>query len=151
MTFINPDINNLVGHLKEIDPDKKPIWGSMNAIRMVEHIADTIRLAKGDHPFSLSIPEDKVDKAQGFLKSEHPLPKNFKVEFATDDMKQRSTTMDEAIEDLKQAWNEFNEFFKNSPDKKTLHPSFGKMNYDQWMRLHAKHTTHHLQQFGLDV
>ncbi|TXH28993.1 MAG: DUF1569 domain-containing protein, partial [Cyclobacteriaceae bacterium] len=35
------------------------------------------------------------------------------------------------------------------PAKKTTHPVFGALNFDEWILLHYKHVTHHSRQFGL--
>ncbi|MEO5782016.1 MAG: DUF1569 domain-containing protein, partial [Ginsengibacter sp.] len=61
----------------------------------------------------------------------------------------RYTTMQQAKEELTKSVDEFFEFFKNDADKKTLHPAFGELNFDEWVQLHHKHVIHHLKQFVL--
>lgn len=151
MNYISTDFDVIEKHLRQIDASKIPLWGSMSPQRMIEHLTDSINLATADHPYKLTIPEDKTDKAQGFLASEHPLPRDFKVEFATPETPLRNQNISEAIDEFERAWNRFQDFFEANPDEKTLHPSFGHLAYDQWLRLHSKHVTHHLQQFGVDV
>jgi len=51
---------------------------------------------------------------------------------------------------LHEAVDEFVEYFKNAPGKKTTHPVFGPLDFNEWVLLHYKHVTHHLRQFGVD-
>ena len=151
MNYITTDINVITHHLKKLDENSAPLWGSMSVQRMIEHLTDSINLATSDHSFKLTVPEDKIDKVQGFLASEHPLPREFKVEFANPKIPIRNHNIVEAINELEEAWGKFKSYFDANPDIKTLHPSFGHLGYDQWLRLHSKQITHHLQQFGIDV
>ena len=57
--------------------------------------------------------------------------------------------MDEALKKLSESIAYFEYFFKDDADKKTLHPVFGELNYEEWVLLHYKHVMHHLRQFGL--
>ena len=61
----------------------------------------------------------------------------------------RYTGMDEAVDKLGSAVGDFTSFFTENPGKKTLHPAFGELNYEEWILLHYKHVTHHLRQFEL--
>ena len=65
MTFIQPDLELVLQHFDKLDENTKPEWGSMSAQRMVEHLSDTLSLAKGELEVKLEIPEDKVEKAKG--------------------------------------------------------------------------------------
>lgn len=150
MNYIDPTLENALKHLEKLNEDTKPAWGTMTSQRMVEHITDTMRLATGKlGNFPLAIPEDKVEKAQGFLHSEHPLPKNFQVDFARPEVPLRNENLSDAIDELSANWIEFEEFFEENPEMVTLHPSFGNLNYELWLKIHSKHLTHHFLQFGL--
>lgn len=150
MNYIDPTLENVLKHLEKLTEDTRPEWGSMNALRMVEHLSDTVDLAMGTlGEFPLMIPEDKIEKAQGFLTSDHPMPKNFEVAFATSEMPVRNESLSDVIDEFTMKWIAFEEFYEAHPDTKTLHPSFGELNYEQWVQLHKKHLTHHFQQFGL--
>jgi hypothetical protein len=63
----------------------------------------------------------------------------------------RYTTMDEAIMDLEKQVNDFFNYFADDPEKKTLHPAFGELNFEEWVQLHHKHVKHHLKQFGTEL
>ncbi len=149
MQFIEPTLPAFLAHLKNLSADKQPLWGSMSPQRMVEHIADVLHLSVGKYQLEQLIPENKVEKAQAFLKTEHPMPKNFKVPFATPETPLRNQSLDEAIEEFSNAWKTAEKFFEENPGVTTLHPSFGQLNYDQWLLLHSKHFSHHFEQFGI--
>ncbi len=150
MNYIEPTLDVVLKHFDALSADKQPLWGSMNATRMVEHITDTLHLAMGRLPeIKLSIPEDKIPKAQAFLFSEHPLPRDFQAPFAKPNTPNRHDELSDAIDEFTLTWIEFDDFYEQNPEQKVLHPSFGELNYEMWMRLHQKHLTHHLQQFGL--
>lgn len=150
MSYTEPDLENALSHLNKLNEDTKPLWGEMNATRMVEHLSETMKLAMGQlGAFPQEIPEDKVEKAQGFLFSEHPLPKNFEASFAKKGTPVHSSSLSDAIDEFAMNWVDFQDFFEGNPEKTTLHPSFGALNYDKWLRLHNKHLAHHFKQFGL--
>lgn len=149
MTFIQPDLELVLQHLDKLDENTKPQWGSMSAQRMIEHLSDTMSLAKGELEVKLEIPEDKVEKAKGFLYSEHPMPVNFKASFAPENVTLRNESIELAIDEFTISWIEFVSLFEEESGKQTLHPNFGWLNFDDWMRLNSKHLTHHFIQFGL--
>lgn len=150
MDFIEPSLELVLEKLQELKSNQQPLWGSLNGHQMVEHLSVSIRLAKGElEGIELAIPEEKVEKAQLFLTSEHPMPRNFKVSFAPENPELRNESMAEALAEFEKEWKSFDQLFSDKKGLKTLHPSFGLLNYEQWMLVHKKHLTHHLQQFGL--
>ncbi len=149
MSFIETDLELILRYLDQLEANKKPLWGKMTAQRMVEHLSDTLKLAKGEIPTKLEIPEEKVDKARAFLYSEHPMPVDFKASFAPENMELRNESIDLAIDEFTINWIEFENLFEENTDLKTLHPNFGMLNYDDWNKLNSKHLTHHLKQFEL--
>jgi Protein of unknown function (DUF1569) len=149
MTFLEPNLNALLEKIEQLNENTKPLWGQMSAQRMIEHLSDTIILSHCNHPYQLTIPIEKIEKAQRFIHSDHPMPKNFKVEFAKTDIPTRNSDLTAAIEELIVKWNDFETFYKANPNHTALHPSFGKMDYNQWLRLHSKHFSHHFEQFGV--
>ena len=121
----------------------------MSPQRMVEHLSDAVLLSRGSHNFPLEIKEEHVARAQAFLISDHPLPQNFKAAFATPEIPTRNSSMTEATDEFKKNWNLFIADYIANPNKKELHPNFGILDFELWKRMHSKHITHHLQQFGI--
>lgn len=149
MSFIDTDLELVLRYLDRLESDKKPLWGKMSAQRMIEHLSDTMRLAKGELDVILEIPEEKIDKARKFLYSEHPMPIDFKASFASENMELRNESIDLAIDEFTINWIEFENLFEENPELTTLHPNFGMLNYKDWIQVHSKHLTHHLKQFEL--
>lgn len=148
MPFIDPSLDKIIEQLQRITVEHQPLWGQMSAQRMIEHLSDTIILSKGNHSMTLAIPEDKVERAQQFLFSDYPMPKDFKVTFATPEIPIRNASIEESVDEFKNAWQSFADFF-SSYKGTTLHPYFGELDHALWLRMHSKHITHHLEQFGI--
>ena len=147
--FIEADIETILNKLSTLEETQKPIWGSMGAQRMVEHLTDSVKVASGKIILDLLIPEEKIEKMQLFLASDKPMAKNIEVPFAKKDTELRHSEIDLAIDELTEEWCDFQELFEENENIKTVHPYYGALNYEQWKRLHSKHITHHFEQFGL--
>lgn len=149
MSFIETDITVIIPILDKLSADKKPLWGSMSAQRMVEHLTDTIKVASGKEKQSLLVPEDKIEKMQAFLYSDKPMARGIEVPFAPKDKELRNEEIELAIDEFLLEWIDFENYFESNPNAKTTHAYYGDLNYDQWLLLHAKHLTHHFEQFEL--
>lgn len=149
MDFIELDITEVIQKLDKLSPNTKPAWGDMSAQRMVEHLSDTIMIASGKKKFPLEIPEDKIEKMVGFLESDKPMARNIEVPFAKKNEKLRHEEIELAIDEFLLEWLDFEEHFSENEYRTELHPYYGNLNYAQWCRLHAKHLTHHFEQFGI--
>jgi hypothetical protein len=149
MNFIDPTLESILIKFEKLTPDTEAKWGNMSAQRMVEHLSDSLKMATGQIIFPLEISEDRIPRMKEFLQSEKPMAKNIEVPFAKKDEILRSTNLELALDELAENWIAFEEYFSEDEQNTTLHPYYGKLNYEEWKRLHAKHFTHHLQQFGL--
>lgn len=149
MNFIEPNLELILRYLDGLDENVQPLWGKMSAQRMIEHLSDTLRLAKVELSVELEIPAEKVEKAQAFLYSEHPMPVDFKASFAPEDAELRNESIDLAIDELTINFIEYLNLFEEQSNLKTLHPNFGMLGFEDWQKLNSKHITHHLKQFGL--
>lgn len=147
--FIETDLESVLTHLNKLTPEAKPEWGGMSAQRMVEHLTDTLRIATGENPQVLLIPEEKVERMVAFLYTDKPMAKNMEVPFAKADTPLRHEELELAIDEFVEVYLEFQELFAENPDLKTVHAFYGPLNYEQWDLLHKKHLTHHFTQFGI--
>lgn len=149
--FISPDLETVIAHLDRLSPDAKPHWGGMSAQRMVEHLTDTLQIATGKNPQPLLIPEDRIERMLAFLESDKPMARDIAVPFATPEMNEslRNEELELAIDEFVEEWLYFEEMYEENDQLKAVHPYYGPLNYDQWMRLNQKHLTHHFEQFGL--
>ncbi|MCH2225527.1 MAG: DUF1569 domain-containing protein [Crocinitomicaceae bacterium] len=149
MPFIEPKLDLFLKALTNLSSDSKPEWGKMSATRMVEHLSDSLDLAMGNLHVELEIPEEKIEGALRFLHSDKPMPRNFKINFAPEEKAIRNKEIELAIDEFSEKWIQFEEYFSQNNDSKTLHPIYGDLDYSSWLVLHAKHFTHHFEQFGI--
>ena len=147
--FIETDLETVLTHLNKLTPDTKPAWGKMSAQRMVEHLTDTLRIATGENPQELLIPEEKVERMVAFLYNDKPMAQNMEVPFAKEGTPLRNEELELAVDEFVDAYLEFQELFAQNPDLKTTHGFYGPLTYDQWDLLNKKHLTHHFTQFGI--
>ena len=147
--FIEPNFTSIEPIFKKLHKDSMPLWGSMCAQRMLEHLVDNLEMAMAKKNYSLSIPEDRIPRMQDFLWSEKPMAKNIKVAFAPEKYTLRNGSFDEAKEELYATWKAYENHFKEHPKATSIHPFYGALNKNLWDRLIAKHFTHHFDQFGL--
>ena len=144
-SFLEMDITMLVAKLDKLTADTKPVWGSMSAQRMVEHLSDSIKISSGKFKQKLEIPEEKIPKMQEILASDKEMPKNFEVPFAKKDTPLRHEELALAIDEFLLEWIDFEEYYAENPSKMEIHPYYGSLNYEQWLRMHSKHFTHHFE------
>jgi len=138
--------------LQNLHADAIPKWGKMNAQQMVEHLIDFIDLSVEKMHFPLAVPEEDLPKYKAFLMSEKQFRENTKAPatvLGETPLPTKLDSLDAAVLQLKNAVADFFSFFAKNPDKKTMHPSFGWLNFEEWLMLHYKHISHHLRQFEL--
>jgi len=144
-TLLNDeDRSRLIQRLQRVRPDAEPAWGTLNAPRMLCHLADQMRVALGDlsakpvHTFTsrtllkflvintgLQPPRGKVQPAPEMLTSQ---PGTWEADLsACVDLVERVGT----------------------GSAHAVHPAFGPLSSEQWGRLCWKHLNHHLVQFGV--
>lgn len=131
MNFIEPNLETILTHLENIESTTQPLWGSMSAQRMVEHLSDSMKMAVGQSVFPLEVPEDRIPKMKEFLLSEKPMAKNMEVPFAKKNEELRSSDLELAIDELAENWVEFEEYFSENEHETTLHPYYGPLNYEE--------------------
>lgn len=122
-----------------------PAWGKMNAIQMMTHLHQWMRLATGE---LTSAPMQKPMRYPGIKQLIiylMPWPKG-------------APTAPELLSRESTGWNAersaFTERLKSFEKLKTktdwpLHPAFGRLSTAEWGVLGYKHTDHHLRQFGV--
>lgn len=146
-SFLKNDFLLLINKVKG---DEKVKWGKMSAQQMIEHVSGFFKVSTQKIHFPLTTPTEHLPKYKEFLLSEKEFRENTKAPVLPEEpLPLRYTTMQEALDELTKSVYEFFEFFKNDAHKKTLHPAFGELNFDEWVQLHHKHVIHHLKQFGL--
>ena len=138
--------------LNNLSADAKAKWGKMNAQQMVEHVTGFFNISLEKLKFDIVTPEEHLPKYKEFLYSDKEFKENTKVPLSVlgeEPLPLHYPSIAIAMEKLQQAVQDFVNYFKNEPGKKTLHPVFGMLNFDEWVLLHYKHVIHHMKQFNL--
>ncbi len=148
-TFIETDLESVLSYLNKLEASSQPLWGSMSAQRMVEHLTDTVRIANGKNPQELLVPEDRLPKMLLFLASDKPMAQNIEVPFAKAETDLRNEELELAVDEFVEEYLEFLELFESDANRSSLHPYYGNLNFEQWNRLNQKHLSHHFKQFNL--
>jgi oxepin-CoA hydrolase/3-oxo-5,6-dehydrosuberyl-CoA semialdehyde dehydrogenase len=149
LNFLKNDFLHL---LKDLSADAKGKWGKMNGQQMVEHVSGFFAVSYEKLKFPLVTSQEHLPKYKEFLMSEKEFRENTKAPaqvLPDEPIALRNSNMEEAMKVLEKSLNNFFIYFSENPDKKTLHPVFGELNFAEWVQLHHKHVTHHLKQFGL--
>ncbi len=138
--------------LQDLPADAKGKWGVMNGQQMAEHVTGFFKVSTEKLQFPLVTPEEHLPKYKEFLLSDKQFRQNTKAPesvVGSEAVPVRCATMHEAVNKLEKETNAFFEYFESYPGKTTLHPVFGKLDFEEWVLLHHKHVMHHLRQFGL--
>lgn len=155
--MVNESKKNFLEHqfmplVKKITPTVPARWGKMNAQQMVEHVAGFFRISTNKIKFPFVTPLEQLPKFRAFLLSEKEFRENTKAPVLPDEpFPVRFATMDESAADLERQVQYFFKYFSGDEEKKTLHPVFGELNFEEWVQLHHKHVKHHLKQFGVEI
>ena len=144
------DKNNndaLIRRIHLLNENSKPLWGKMNVSQMLSHCQAPIDLALGNieikSNFVLGILgrlfKSKILNTGKFKKNSITL-----TEFSRSDsyeFEQNKIALIKKISTFAVLGNE--------SIKRTKHPIFGKMSYEEWDKLQYMHLDHHLRQFGV--
>lgn len=138
------DRAQLLDRLRRLRPDARPGWGSLDAPRMLCHLADQMRVALGDLP---------TNPVHSFLS--RTLVKFVVVNTAFAPPRGRIRTAPEMLTSQPGSWDadlaacvELAERVGRG-SARAVHPAFGPLSPDEWGRLCWKHMDHHLVQFGV--
>lgn len=144
-TMLNDtDRAQLLNRLRGVRPDAKPEWGSLDAPRMLCHVADQMRVALGDVP---------AKPVHSFLT--RTLVKFMVVDTGLKPPQGKIQTAPEMLMSQPKSWNtdlaacvELAERVGRG-SAHAVHPTFGPLSPEEWGRLCWKHLNHHLVQFGV--
>lgn len=147
--FINETFPAL---LQQANSDITPKWGKMDFQQMLEHVADFFQVSTQKQHYPLVSPPEHMPKLKEFLMSDKPFRENTKAPtsiIGEEPLPHRFASVDEAMQEVIAEVNYFFQLYADEPEMTAVHPVFGELNYEEWVRLHYKHVTHHLRQFGL--
>ncbi len=137
--------------LASIPLDTAPLFGKMNVLQMIEHMAYAFQQASGLVVHPTLHDAETTQKMYRFMMSDKPFRDNTPNPYLPDEPLPASySAQPQAIEALKQAIQVFKETFTDQPEKRLLNPFFGELNFEEWTHLLFKHSWHHLRQFGIN-
>lgn len=129
-----------------IPADRRPLWGRMDAPRMVVHCTDALRMATGDVPIAI-LPIGRVLGLFGIgrlLARRMPFPKGAPTHPTL--VARRATAYGDELERFDAA---LEAFAARAPNAQWApHPLFGPLDAATWGVLAWRHLDHHLRQFG---
>lgn len=146
------DRTKLFDILYRLQPESKPIFGSMTPQHMVEHLAFAVCFSNGKEPQQHHYPADKEQKIKAFvLGTDKAMPIGFKSPVLPADglPNLKHSSLIAAIVNLKTELNDFDNYFLRYPADTPINPTMGELNYYEWVRFHNRHFTHHFKQFKL--
>jgi oxepin-CoA hydrolase/3-oxo-5,6-dehydrosuberyl-CoA semialdehyde dehydrogenase len=140
----------LLQRLHQLSPTTEAQFGILTPQHMVEHLILTVKMSAGRIPIPEFEPNEKqLARKQALLFTDLPFPKGVKAPGLPDTLLDlRFPDLEAAKAELIKSWGAYQLLFQENPTKKTTHPGFGPLNFDEWERFHAKHMDHHLSQFG---
>ena len=135
----------LLGRLRLLSPDSRPLWGRMSAPQMIAHLADQMRLTLGEIPAAPRAGPLRWQPMKFIVLNWLPWPKGRVV----GPPEVFVTAPAEWITDLHTLEAAVHRFVEQPERSCPDHPIFGAMSRQTWGRFCHKHFDHHLRQFGV--
>lgn len=151
MHFIQDNLEALIFHLDQIRAETTPLWGTMTAQQMIEHLTDGVLTSTGKKIMECPYSGEKLERSRAFLMGDEAMPRNFKAHFVDDSKPLRNESFDLAVDEFVEAWVDFEEHCTEKPEYQHIHPVFGLLSLKEWRWMHRKHITHHFTQFGVTI
>lgn len=147
----NKDLSELITLFGTLQSNEIPAWGIMTPQHMLEHLSASFRMSNGGISLTQAIPDEQIPQRLAFLFSDEPFPKNLRnAALPEGELRPlKSANLEDAHALLVKMWRQFEQFFVENPDAAPVHPLFGPLRYEQWLRFHFRHMQHHALQFNL--
>lgn len=148
------DTEKVLQLLKSIPADAVPVYGLMSPQHAVEHLILLYKISNGKMFFDLQYAPEKAAKFKHYvINTDNEFTPGFKAPILPVDktLPYQYKNIDEAFFYLKMEMDAFAQYFTENPTAKTVNPTLGALQYDEWVLFHDKHITHHLKQFGVEI
>lgn len=139
------DRQTLLQRFDRLEPAMRPRWGRMNAMQMITHLTEWMRMATGELP---SAPRRKFMRypvVKQMIIYWMPWPKG--VPTAPELLERKAAGWEAEHAAFAGYLKSFGELRKKSDWPE--HPVFGILSTGEWGVLGYRHTDHHLRQFGV--
>ncbi len=131
-----------------LKPDAPALWGRMNARQMVCHLTDSFRVALGEVPVVVKWTPLRLYPLRWLFVHTLPIPKG-KVPTTPEFQRTEPAEWEKDVADWNTAFDRFLQRSKEKEPRWGTHPAFGDLGTEEWGRLAARHSDHHLTQFGV--
>jgi hypothetical protein len=139
------DRQEILGRLARLTPQAQPLWGTMNASRMLMHLIGWMEMMSGEMPIASRELILRYPGIKHFAIYWMPWPKGLPTAPELITAESKDWAADHAR--LTEYYRTFDA--RRATKKWPEHPAFGKLSTDTWGVLGYRHTDHHLRQFGL--
>lgn len=130
--------------------ESKPLFGKMNPQQMVEHLIKSVRMSNGKLDAELITPFRKIESLKKSLFSNRALSKIPEIDLLPGAAPPYEVeNMFFAKQILYEEVIEFYKYYEETSYATPMHPTFGRLNKNEWEIFHTKHFFHHFSQFGL--
>jgi acyl-coenzyme A thioesterase PaaI-like protein len=146
-TFLTEGLKKSLGKLNET---QTPVWGNFKPQEMLEHLADAVRMSY-IKPFEKGKEiSEKQLQFKAFFYNDQPFPQGMNNPLFKNGVPPlKNPDLEAAKVDLEAALSDFFNYFQANPEHTFFHYYAGEMTFQDLMRFHVKHFTHHLTQFEL--
>jgi Protein of unknown function (DUF1569) len=143
-----PEQQSISLRLAALSPQDKARWGSMAVHQMVCHLDDSYKFALGQKTASPATGLFQRTFLKWFaLRVPIHWPRGVPTRPEVEQGKGGSPPVD-FQQDVNSLLSTLGRFCSDLPNPCPLHPIFGKMTNEDWMRWGYLHADHHLRQFG---
>jgi len=150
--FIDINRSNIDEYLTKLTVNHKANWGTMTPQHVVEHMEKQFRYASGEvQDFEIATPEEQLPKWRETIFNHRPFPQGHKHPLMKQEQNEDLIHADiqMAKQKLIEAFDNYEQYFKENPDARTKNVVFGEMDKFEWDLLSTKHFNHHFKQFGI--
>lgn len=146
-TVFDPEARaSLISRMEGLPADRKPLWGKMNAPRMLCHVSDAVRVALGDITVTSKGKSAFANPLVRFLAIYVlPWPKG-KMDTAVEMLTSSPTDRDADLASFRALLDRIGA--RGPGGSWPAHPLFGRMSGKTWGDLTYRHLDYHLRQFG---
>lgn len=140
----------VLARIDRLTPAHRPRWGKLDAVRLLCHLTDAVRISLGEIDAGPVQPGFMTSRLGRWLAIDSPMPWP------------KGITVPEAYFSTAPEPNQFERDRMRLRDQLSrlaqgaaasqrwgVSPVFGALSADQWGRLNARHCDHHLRQFGV--
>lgn len=145
--FLYTELSAIIDRL---EMNQQPVFGQMTPQHMIEHLGGIFLISSGK--VKVKRPDAAQEKKyySWFISPEFAFKPNTQSPAMPSGLPPlRFNSLKEAKMALKKAIQKFKIQFVEHPKEKIVHPVFGPLDYEEWLRFHKVHTQHHLDQFEL--